>query len=119
MMSSASPVTDTDSGLPFSPRVQGAGLVDAGKAVSVGAYINVAGTDKSKFELGDDRARTGCYTMTFDVVNITNETKVYNLSVSALTESAVCGRVNPDHTYEYLMEQFEYELEQTSMLPKP
>ncbi len=50
------------------------------------------------FELGDDRARTGCYTMTFDVVNITNETKVYNLSVSALTESAVCGRVNPDHT---------------------
>ena len=42
MMSSASPVTDTDSGLPFSPRVQGAGLVDAGKAVSVGAYINVA-----------------------------------------------------------------------------
>lgn len=118
MMSSASPVTDTDSGLPFSPRVQGAGLVDAGKAVSVGAYINVAGTDKSKFELGDDRARTGCYTMTFDVVNITNETKVYNLSVSALTESAVCGRVNPDHTYEYLMEQFEYELESNIDAPE-
>ena len=118
MMSSASPVTDADSGLPFSPRVQGAGLVDAGKAVSVGAYINVAGTDKSKFELGDDRARTGCYTMTFDVVNITNETKVYNLSVSALTESAVCGRVNPDHTYEYLMEQFEYELESNIDAPE-
>lgn len=111
MMSSASPITDADSGLPFSPRVQGAGLVDAGKAVSVGAYISVNGTDKSKIELGDDRARTGRYTMTFDVVNLTDAAKVYNLSVSALTESAVCGRVNPDHTYEYLMEQFEYALE--------
>ena len=118
LMSSAKPITDADSGLPFSPRVQGAGLVDAGKAISVGAYIDVAGTDKAKFELGDDRERTGVYTMTFDVVNMTGETKVYDLSVIAMTESAVCGRVNPDHTYEYLMEQFEYELEAIIDAPK-
>lgn len=118
LMSSADPIIDIQSGLPFSPRAQGAGLVNAGSAVRANAYIDADGNDKPKFELGDDSERTGVYSFSFDVVNLSGEEKTYALDVLTMTESAVGGRVNPDLTYEYLMEQFACELEPTVEAPE-
>ncbi len=117
LMSSADPITDVQSDLPFSPRAQGAGLVNAGNAIKANAYIDADGSNKPKFELGDDKDRTGIYSFGFDVVNISNAEKTYTLDILTLTESAVGGRVNPDLTYEYLMEQFAYELAPTVDAP--
>ncbi len=110
LMSSAEPIIDVDSGLPFSPRAQGSGLINAGAAIDANAYITVGNSGKAKFELGDDPERTGVYTLNFNAVNLSNEERTYAIDVQTLTESGVCGRVNPDHTYEYLMEQFAHEL---------
>ncbi|MBQ7870691.1 MAG: S8 family serine peptidase, partial [Oscillospiraceae bacterium] len=118
LMSSADPITDVQSNLPFSPRAQGAGLVNAGNAIAANAYIDADGSNKAKFELGDDKERTGVYSFSFDVVNLASEKKTYSLNVLTMTESAVGGRVNPDLTYEYLMEQFAYELEPTVDAPE-
>lgn len=110
LMSSAEVLTDADSGLPFSPRAQGAGLVNAGNAIDAQAYLVAKDNAKPKFELGDDPERKGVYRFGFDVVNLSNAEKTYALHILTLTESATGGRVNPDHTHEYLMEQLAYRL---------
>ncbi len=110
LMSTAEVLIDQDSDLPYSPREQGAGLVNAGSAIRANAYIDADGSEKAKFELGDDKDRTGIYKFGFDVVNLSDEQKTYKLDILTLTESAVGGRVNPDHSRVYLMEQFAYAL---------
>lgn len=110
LMSSADVLTDASSGLPFSPRAQGAGLVNAGSAIEAQAYLAAEGSEKPKFELGDDPERRGVYSFGFDVVNLSDAEKTYTLHILTLTESATGGRVNPDHTHEYLMEQLAYQL---------
>ncbi len=118
LMSSADILTDASSDLPFSPRAQGAGLVNAGSAIDANAYLDADGNAKPKFELGDDPERTGVYRFGFDVVNLSGEEQAYTLDVCTLTESATGGRVNPDHTHEYLMEQFAYRLNPQVDAPK-
>ena len=89
MMSTADPVIADASGLEASPRQQGAGLVNAADALASGAYLSVRGEDKPKAELGDDPARTGVYNFVFDIHNISDEYKAYELDFSLLTEDVV------------------------------
>lgn len=91
LMSTAEPLLDGN-GLPYSPRQQGAGLYQVYDAVTSPAYLLVgdkAGNDgKVKFEFGDDPDRTGVYTGTFSVNNITGEDLTYSLDSTVFTAEA-------------------------------
>ncbi len=92
LMSTAVPLhEDNDpAGLEVSPRSQGAGLGNAYNAVTSPAYILVGdkeGNDgKVKAVLGDDPERTGDYSFSFDVYNLSDEPQYYTLDSSVLTE---------------------------------
>ena len=92
LMSTAVPLyEDNDkNGLEYSPRSQGAGLGNAYNAVTSPAYILVGdkeGNDgKVKAVLGDDPEKTGNYSFSFDVYNLTDEPLYYILDSSVLTE---------------------------------
>lgn len=74
-------------GNPYSPRKQGAGIADILKATTTPAYLYVDGIDKTKLELGDDPARTGVYTMSMNLKNLSDEAVSYKLGNIAMTES--------------------------------
>ena len=88
-------------GLPDSVRKQGAGLVNIKKATTAAAYLStyekvngqLVEMDKTKLELGDDRNRTGVYTMTFAINNVTGSAISYNLGSIIMTEA-----VSPTYT---------------------
>ena len=86
LMSTATIVLNQE-GNPYSPRKQGAGLASLKGAVSTPAYLTVDGIDRTKLELGDDPERTGVYTMTFNVVNLSQNAVSYKLSTVIMTES--------------------------------
>ena len=90
LMMSTTDIVMNKNGLPYAVRKQGAGLVNINKAVTSEAYIatfNENGEmDKTKLELGDDKQRTGVYTMTFAVNNITNSSIAYDVSSVLITE---------------------------------
>ena len=73
--------------LPYSPRLQGAGVIDLIAAASTGAYIEVGGSVRPKLEIGDDPERTGVFTFSFDVVNFGNETLTFDISANVQTEN--------------------------------
>lgn len=86
MMSTAVPGKN-DNGAEFSPRQQGAGLVDVEQAVTAEGYLSVDGKDgvqRPKAELGWNE--TGTYAFSFDVHNISGEAVTYTLTASSLTE---------------------------------
>ena len=76
LVSTALPQADP-SGVYYSPRLQGAGLVNVAGAVSTPAYISVDGQNVGKLELKDDPEREGSYTLTFNVNNLTAEALQY------------------------------------------
>ena len=86
LMSSATIIKDEE-GNPYSPRKQGAGLASLFNVVNTPAYLTVDGIDRTKLELGDDPARTGVYTMKFNVRNISGDDVTYDLSLVAMTET--------------------------------
>lgn len=92
MMNTAKPVTQDD-GVKYSPRKQGAGLVNVAGAVETPAYLTVQGNDQPKAELGDDPDRTGSYSFDFTVTNTGNEALQYLTSSSLLTETAQDGLI--------------------------
>ena len=87
MMSTAVPGTNS-TGAEFSPREQGAGLVNVENAVTTKAYLSTAadadGVTRPKAELGS--SETGAFSFTFDVNNLTDEALTYTLTASSLTE---------------------------------
>ncbi len=90
LSSTALPQKDPD-GMYYSPRSQGAGLVNVGAALSTPAYISVAGQKTGKLELGDDPEYTGHFDLNFRVNNLTADTLTYNVKaivLSAATEEA-------------------------------
>ena len=95
MMSTATPLnTDNDSSEPeYSPRAQGAGLANVHDAVTSPAYVLVGDKDgndgKAKVVLGDDPSRSGSYSFSFDVYNLTDEPQYYALDSSVLTEELI------------------------------
>ncbi len=92
LMSTATPLLEPGSGVPYFVRRQGAGMANIGNAIASGAYVTVEGTNKAKLELGDDPERTGKYEMTFDVVNFSDSDKTYYLDVTALGQQAEGGQ---------------------------
>jgi len=92
LLNTAAPVLQED-GVEYSPRKQGAGLVNAGRAVSTPVWLSVYGSSQPKAELGDDEDRKGVYTFSFTAHNGTRLEQSYRLRASVLTETAEEGRM--------------------------
>ena len=82
LVSTAVPQKDGDSY--YSPRRQGAGLVNAAAAIQTPAYITVEGQRVGKLELKDDPNKTGSYTLTFNVNNMTADELTYSIQAVLL-----------------------------------
>ena len=83
MVSTAIPQKDTN-GVFYSPRQQGAGLVNAANAVDTPAYLTVEGQPVGKLELKDDPNRTGSYDIKFDIHNISDQDVTYDVNVTLM-----------------------------------
>lgn len=92
LMSTANPVM-YDAMFEYSPRAQGAGLADLVKATTTAAYLSnpAASESRPKVEFGDDPERTGAYTFSFTITNISDETVSYTFDSSVLTEQIYGG----------------------------
>ena len=77
-----------DSGVAYSPRKQGAGMVDLSAATSTPAYLYVRDSERTKIELGDDANRTGIYDLSFVLKNMTAVARSYAVDVQVQTETA-------------------------------
>lgn len=88
IMSTAIPLA-YDETLDYSPRNQGAGLVNAYNAVKTGAYLSVNGEDVPKIELGDDPEKTGTYAYAFNVTNFSKTAVYYTMDTTSQTEGVV------------------------------
>ena len=86
LMSTGTIVLD-ESGNPYSPRKQGAGLANLEATIETLAYISVEGTKKAKLDLLDDPEETGEYTLVFDVNNTSDTELKYSISNQTMTES--------------------------------
>ncbi len=98
LMSTAKPLTDNAVGLPYSPRLQGAGLSQVYEAVTSPAYLmvgevknadgEVVNDGKVKLEFGDDPTRAGVFSGSFSIHNLTSQPLHYTLD-SIVTTMAV------------------------------
>lgn len=86
LMSTAVPVKN-ESGLPYSPRKQGAGLVQLGRATKAKAYLSSAEGGLPKAELGD--STNGSFSFSFQANNLSNSEIKYEVGVTVLTEDTV------------------------------
>ena len=88
LMSTATPIRDSASGLPYPVIRQGAGLANIMNVMNAESYILVDGqTDgKVKAELGDDPERTGTYSFTYTLHNMTDAHQRYTLDGSIYTQ---------------------------------
>ena len=64
---------------PYSPRKQGAGSVNIAAATSTNAYLTAVGSELPKVELGDDPAKSGSYTVKFEIHNLTDKALTYTV----------------------------------------
>ncbi len=90
MMSTADIILNTN-GQPYAVRKQGAGLANLFNSIKTDAYITTkdetgAVMDKTKIELGDDKEKTGVYTLNFTVNNFGDETRTYTVGTYVMTE---------------------------------
>lgn len=73
-----------DNGVPYSPRVQGAGLVNAGKIIE-SKVILTGNSGKAKLNLGDDLTEN--ISIEFDITNISTEELTFDkISIELLTD---------------------------------
>ncbi len=94
LMSTAEPILDGNNGGYYYPILQqGAGLANIGNAIMADSYILMGedATDswsdgKVKVELGDDPNRTGTYTFSFTIHNLTDEERTYALYSDFFTQ---------------------------------
>ncbi len=90
LMSTADIILNTN-GQPYAVRKQGAGLANLLSALKTDAYITTkdetgAVMDKTKIELGDDKNKTGVYTLNFTVNNIGDTDRTYTVGTYVMTE---------------------------------
>ncbi len=102
MMSTADIALNTN-GLPYAVRKQGAGLANLMAAISTPAYIvtydqDGEEMDKTKLELGDDKEKTGVYTVSFSVVNVSDKAVSYELGAHVFTEGVSETKTNAGKT---------------------
>ena len=94
VMSTAQVVYD-ESGLPYSPRKQGAGLATLDNVFGTKAYLytlegvdfGAAEDNRPKIELGEDEAKNGVYKLKFYVQNFGTETLKFKTKSIFMTES--------------------------------
>ena len=93
LMSTATPLVEKDSGSYYSVMKQGAGLANVDAAMNADSYIMMASDatksaadGKIKAELGDDPDRSGSYSFSFTINNMSGETKNYDISSSFFTQ---------------------------------
>ena len=86
LMSTAVPVKN-EQGLPYSPRKQGAGLVQLGRATKAKAYLSSAEDGLPKAELGS--STDGSFSFSFQVHNLSAQQIKYEVGVTVLTEDTV------------------------------
>lgn len=86
LMSTAVPVKN-EQGLPYSPRKQGAGLVQLGRATKAKAYLSSAEDGLPKAELGD--SADGSFSFSFQANNLSTSEIQYEVGVTVLTENTV------------------------------
>lgn len=91
VMMSTADIVYNKAGRAYAVRKQGAGLANLTNATSTPAYLRTYDKDgnvmdKTKLELGDDSAKTGVYTMTFDIVNINSGSLTYDVGAIVETE---------------------------------
>lgn len=103
IMGTSKPVKQ-ENGTYYSPRVQGAGLVDIYAASFSKLTVTVGDSLYPKAELGDDPEKTGVYTIKFKVKNNTEENLVYKIQPTLLTETIFAemyiGQISSDVTRE-------------------
>ncbi len=102
LMSTATPVVDSDGGL-ASVRKQGAGLMDLASAVTTTTYLTVEGCARPKLEIGDDPECTGVYEMTFTVNNFGEEDVSYTVEPTVLIDNAEAIAYGPDAEHPYVI----------------
>ena len=86
LMSTAVPVKN-EQNLPYSPRKQGAGLVQLGRATTAKAYLSSADDGLPKAELGD--STSGSFSFSFQAHNLRTQQIKYEVGVTVLTEDTV------------------------------
>lgn len=93
LMSTATPLKDAN-GNYYSVLKQGAGLANVNDAMHADSFIlmnddaTVSAHDgKVKVELGDDPARTGAYTFSFNINNFSNSHVTYKLNADVFTQA--------------------------------
>ncbi len=86
LMSTAVPVKN-EQGLPYSPRKQGAGLVQLARATKAKAYLSSAEGGLPKAELSD--STNGSFSFSFQANNLSNSEIKYEVGVTVLTEDTV------------------------------
>ncbi len=88
LMSTAVPAFASQD-LEYSPRAQGAGLADLVNATTSPAYLSnpAASEGRPKIEFGDDPAKNGVYSFSFQIHNLTGKELTYQISASVITES--------------------------------
>lgn len=91
IMSTSKPVVEP-SGILYSPRKQGAGSANVYDAVTSPAYLTVNGKTP-KVSLGDDDNKSGSYSFSFEINNLTDQPLTYALDGTVLTDQV-------DLTYE-------------------
>ena len=93
MMSTASPVVDPETKLPYSPRLQGSGLIDLSAATSSDVVLytdaDQYGDTKPVLNLGDDVARNGSYDLTFHARNMGKDAARYDVSLIAMSPAVL------------------------------
>ncbi len=90
LLNTAVPMRQEDS-VEYSPRKQGAGLANVGRAVSTPVWLTVDGAALPKAELGDDEGRTGVYEFSFTAHNDSKLPQSYAIHGSVLTAVAADG----------------------------
>ena len=80
-----------ENGAPYSPRKQGAGLMNVFTAVTTPVWLEVEGSVLPKAELGADPGKSGEYTFRFTAHNRSGGDAAYLLSGSMLTDETKNG----------------------------
>lgn len=86
LMSTAVPVKN-ENGLPYSPRKQGAGLVQLARATQSKAYLSSTEGGLPKAELGS--STSGSFSFSFQANNLSSSEIRYEVGVTVLTEDTV------------------------------
>ena len=94
LMSTAEPLKEAASGSYYSILKQGAGLGRVDLAVSSETYVLVEGQKdgKVKVELGDDPQRTGEYSFSFSLYNLTDEAQDYAVDADVFRQALVTNQ---------------------------